>query len=94
MTVIIVLTVVGIVAILLELLLPGGVLCLYGPFNYDGRYSSDSNAHFDIWLKSQSPNSAIRDFEKVNALARQAGLQLQGDTTMPANNRLLHWQKQ
>ena len=74
-------------------LLSGGVLCLYGPFNYDGRYSSDSNARFDIWLKSQSPDSAIRDFEKVNTLAEQAGLQLQGDTAMPANNRLLHWQK-
>lgn len=78
---------------LAHVLLPSGVFCLYGPFNYGGHYSSDSNARFDIWLKSQSPDSAIRDFEKVNALAKQAGLQLQGDTAMPANNRLLHWQK-
>lgn len=79
---------------LAEVLLPGGVCCLYGPFNYQGRYSSDSNARFDVWLKSQSADSAIRDFEKVDALAIQAGLELQGDTAMPANNRLLHWQKQ
>ena len=79
---------------LAHVLLPGGACCLYGPFNYEGRYSSDSNARFDVWLKSQSPDSAIRDFEKVDALAKQAGLELQGDTAMPANNRLLHWQKQ
>lgn len=76
-----------------EVIAAGGHLCLYGPFNYHGRYSSDSNAQFDRWLKAQNPHSAIRDFEKVNALAEAAGLQLQADTAMPANNRLLHWQK-
>ena len=79
---------------LAEVLIPGGVCFVYGPFNYEGRYSSDSNARFDVWLKSQSANSAIRDFEKVNNLAMQVGLELLGDTAMPANNRLLHWQKQ
>ena len=64
-------------------------LAIYGPFNYDGKYTSDSNAGFDQWLASQSPHSGIRDFETVEALAASAGFQLHEDVPMPANNRLL-----
>lgn len=71
----------------------GGVLAVYGPFNYHGRHTSESNAQFDQWLKMQSPDSAIRDFEAVDALARSVGLTLMGDHAMPANNRLLHWRR-
>jgi len=71
----------------------GGVLAVYGPFNYNGGYTSESNAQFDKWLKLQSPYSAIRDFEAVDTLAKAAGLTLVADHEMPANNRLLHWQK-
>ena len=78
---------------LAEIILPKGLLCVYGPFNYQGHYTSDSNARFDAWLHEQNPASAIRDFEKVNELAIKSGLYLQSDTAMPANNRLLHWQK-
>ncbi|MAT92502.1 MAG: methylase [Halioglobus sp.] len=66
-------------------------LAVYGPFNYGGRYTSDSNARFDQWLAQQHPDSAIRDFEAVDALAREAGFELQSDNEMPANNRLLLW---
>ena len=65
------------------------LLALYGPFNYDGRYTSPSNAHFDQWLAQQSPHSGIRDFEQVAALAADAGFSLREDNDMPANNRLL-----
>jgi len=67
------------------------VLAVYGPFNYGGRYTSDSNARFDQWLAQQHPDSAIRDFEAVNALAQEAGFALESDNAMPANNRLLVW---
>lgn len=66
-----------------------GMCCIYGPFNYQGRYISDSNANFDQWLKQRDPVSGIRDFEAVCTLAEQAGLALQDDHAMPANNRLL-----
>lgn len=69
------------------------VLAIYGPFNYGGRYSSDSNARFDQWLAQQHPDSAIRDFEAVDKLAAGAGFVLQADNEMPANNRLLVWEK-
>jgi Protein of unknown function (DUF938) len=64
-------------------------VCIYGPFNYNGKYTSDSNANFDQWLKSRDPLSGIRDFEAVMVLAESAGLRLLSDNPMPANNRLL-----
>jgi len=69
------------------------VLVVYGPFNYNGRYTSDSNARFDQYLAQHNPRSGIRDFEAVNQLAEDAGFALQRDCDMPANNRLLVWQK-
>ncbi|WP_411726081.1 DUF938 domain-containing protein [Methyloglobulus sp.] len=68
-------------------------VCIYGPFNYNGNYTSDSNARFDQWLKSRDPLSGIRYFEAVITLAKSAGLKLLNDSAMPANNRLLVLQK-
>jgi hypothetical protein len=70
---------------------PGGALVVYGPFNYGGTYTSDSNARFDAWLKARDPASGVRDFEAVDALAHARGLTLQEDIAMPANNRILVW---
>ena len=69
-------------------------MCIYGPFNYGGKFTSDSNAHFDNWLKQQNPLSGIRDFEQVCALASAIELTLIDDHEMPANNRLLIFQRQ
>jgi SAM-dependent methyltransferase len=74
-----------------RLLAPGGLLVVYGPFNYDGRYTSESNARFDRWLKQRDPLSGVRDFTALDTLAAAAGLELQGDYPMPANNRTLCW---
>lgn len=74
-----------------RILQPGGVLCIYGPFNYGGRFTSPSNADFDAALKLEAPHMGIRDFEAMNALAATQGLVLQADHAMPANNRLLVW---
>jgi hypothetical protein len=69
------------------------VVALYGPFNYDGRHTSESNARFDAMLRRNDPASGVRDFEKISALAEAAGLTLQEDDPMPANNRLLVFRK-
>ena len=76
-----------------QVLAPGGVLAVYGPFNYGGRFTSDSNARFDQWLKSRDPASGVRDFDRVDQLANQQGLTLVQDYAMPANNRMLVWIK-
>jgi SAM-dependent methyltransferase len=70
---------------------PGGCVCLYGPYNYGGKFTSESNARFDAWLKSRDPNSGVRDFEAVNRLATSHGLELLRDIAMPSNNRILVW---
>ncbi|MGX5175494.1 DUF938 domain-containing protein [Aliikangiella sp. IMCC44653] len=70
-----------------------GLLIVYGPFKYQGDYTSNSNLQFDQWLKSQHSYSGIRDFEAVNLLANKAKLSLEGDFAMPANNQLLVWRK-
>lgn len=68
-------------------------LAVYGPFNYGGAFTSDSNAAFDASLKARDPAMGIRDFEAVDALARAIGLRLVKDAPMPANNRLLLWHR-
>ncbi len=71
----------------------GGLLCLYGPFNYQGKFTSESNERFDRWLKSNNTESGVRDFEALCLLAETAGLSLLQDIAMPANNRILVWKR-
>jgi len=76
-----------------DVMLSSAIFCSYGPFNVDGTYTSESNARFDIWLKEQNPLSAIRDLEALISLANEAGIKLLEDIAMPANNKLLIWEK-
>lgn len=66
-------------------------LCIYGPFNYAGTYTSGSNELFDQSLKSRDANMGIRDIEQVQQLAQRCGFNHLQDFQMPANNRLLHF---
>ncbi len=71
----------------------GGHFAVYGPFNYGGQYTSDSNARFDAQLKAQDSAMGIRDFDWLEQLAKTAGMTLAADVEMPVNNRTLIWQK-
>ena len=71
----------------------GAAFCLYGPFNYDGGFTSNSNARFDQYLKNQAPHMGIRDMDDLQRLAGSAGFTLEADHEMPANNRLLVWRR-
>ena len=75
-------------------LTPGGVLCIYGPFRYADRYTSDSNREFDRMLQERDPQSGLRDIEALSLLADQYGLRLDADLDLPANNRLLVFTKE
>lgn len=68
-------------------------IVVYGPFNYGGRFTCESNAAFDAWLRAQAPHQGIRDFEAVDALAAVGGFTLAADLAMPANNRCLVWRR-
>ena len=70
-----------------------GKFILYGPFNENGQYSSDSNRQFDKQLRERDPNSGIRNKEDVVALAGQHQLILDKQYKMPANNEILVFKK-
>jgi len=76
-----------------QVLADGGRFCLYGPFNVDGQFTSESNARFEQWLKSQNPRSGIRDQAELDELAKKAGLTRIATYEMPANNNVLVWEK-
>ena len=64
-----------------------GLLMLYGPYKYNGQFTTESNAAFDQWLKDRDPASGVRDFEAVMATAQCTGLTLTQDYAMPATTR-------
>lgn len=66
-----------------------GAFCLYGPFNNQGKYSSDSNQRFDQHLRSQAAHMGIRDLIDLGELAESVGMTLAENHPMPANNQLL-----
>ncbi len=76
-----------------SVLSPAALLTVYGPFNRDGRFTSESNARFDAELRRADPKRGIRDFEAVDALARAAGLSLLDDRAMPSNNACITWRR-
>jgi hypothetical protein len=69
------------------------VLAVYGPFNYGGQFTSDSNREFDASLKARDGRMGIRNAEAVDALAQTIGLRLVDDIAMPANNRCRVWRR-
>jgi hypothetical protein len=71
----------------------GGLYCLYGPFNSDGRFTSDSNRQFDRHLQSQDPKMGLRDIEALEIQAKSNEMNLHGQFPMPANNQLLVFRK-
>ena len=76
-----------------QLLKKNGLFILYGPFNYHGKFTSESNANFDLWLKQRDFESGIRDFEALDKLANKNNMILKHDIEMAANNRILCWAK-
>jgi hypothetical protein len=74
-------------------LLRGARFCLYGPFNIDNRFTSQSNARFDADLRSRDPKMGIRDIAAIESLANHNRLKLEQQISMPANNLMLIFRK-
>jgi len=68
----------------------GGLFCQYGPYNFQGQYTSESNAAFDQHLEEQGCGG-IRDIDELTLWAKP--LTLIEKVPMPANNFMLIWQK-
>jgi SAM-dependent methyltransferase len=69
-----------------RLLLPGGVLYLYGPYKEKGVPTAPSNEAFDRSLRMREPSWGVRDLEEVIALASRHSLDFAERIVMPANN--------
>lgn len=69
-----------------QVLVPGGLLYLYGPWREADVPLAPSNAEFDQNLKARNPEWGLRALEDVSALARDHGLRLTLRVEMPANN--------
>lgn len=67
----------------------GSQVIIYGPFNYNGKFTSKSNEQFDTFLKERDAQSGIRSFEDVDKNMLKNGFTLYKDYEMPANNRVL-----
>ena len=76
-----------------RLVVTGGKLIIYGPFKYDGQFTSESNERFNHFLQAEVSHRGIRDFEAVVSLASAADFQFEQDIQMPANNQLLVFNK-
>ena len=72
----------------------GCLVFFYGAFNYDQQFTSESNLLFDQALKEHDPKSGIRNLEDVDQAMQRSGFKLLRDHEMPANNRLLVFEKQ
>lgn len=66
---------------------------LYGPFNVDNCFTSQSNAHFDAQLRAEDPEMGIRDIAMIESLAKRHHMPLENKLTMPANNFILVFKK-
>jgi len=74
-----------------RILEPRGYLCVYGPFNRDGKFTSESNKAFDEMLRAKNPEMGVRDDRAMISLGRKHGLSFSAEYAMPANNRVLVW---
>jgi len=67
----------------------GARVVIYGPFKYEGQFTTQSNEEFDRELKLKDPLSGIRSFEDVNNAMIKNGFEFLFDIDMPANNQTL-----
>jgi hypothetical protein len=70
-----------------------GWLLIYGPFVVDGQALAPRNAAFDADLRARNALWGLRRLADVQAQALAAGLRLQQQRALPANNMLLVFER-
>ena len=76
-----------------RVLVPGGLLYLYGPYRRGGAHTAPSNAAFDRSLRARDSAWGIRDLEAVAEQATAAGFSGPKIDAMPANNLSLIFER-
>jgi hypothetical protein len=70
-----------------------GYLLIYGPFNVDGKFTSEGNEKFDAWLKEKNELFGVRNYEDVVEEAKKNDLEFVEKISMPSNNFILVFKK-
>jgi len=76
------------------ILKPRGLLVTYGPYAVDGVLTPQSNISFDQGLRYQNPKWGVRDVKDLKVLGQQNKLEFKTSIDMPANNKVLVFEKQ
>jgi cyclopropane fatty-acyl-phospholipid synthase-like methyltransferase len=76
----------GLIAGAARVLVPDGLLFMYGPYKRGGVHTAPSNEAFDQSLRSRDGAWGVRDLEAVTAIAENAGFSVREVVSMPANN--------
>ncbi|MCF7970610.1 MAG: DUF938 domain-containing protein [Methylococcaceae bacterium] len=70
-----------------HLLNEDGFLLIYGPFQVEGQFSTESNQEFHQTLSSAGvPEWGLKDVADLKAAAAKHGMELKEQINMPANN--------
>lgn len=69
------------------------VFIVYGPFTYEGKFTSTSNEEFDQILRQRASHQGIREFNEIKQMFEKAGFDFKEDIAMPANNQTLIFKK-
>jgi cyclopropane fatty-acyl-phospholipid synthase-like methyltransferase len=78
--------------ILPKMMKPKSKIVFYGPFNKQGKFTSESNEQFDHVLKKRDPQSGIRHLEDIATNMAKNGFFLTEEIDMPANNKILFFE--
>ncbi|MEO5667643.1 MAG: DUF938 domain-containing protein [Bdellovibrionota bacterium] len=71
----------------------GSQVMFYGPFKYDGKFSSERQEELDRMLKEKDPLNGIRSFEDVVRTMEKAGFAFKKDFALPNENHLLYFER-
>lgn len=74
-----------------SVLVAGGRLAIYGPFDVETQPMAPGNLAFDADLRARNPQWGIRRLGDVQEMASKYGLVFEQQLSMPANNLLLIW---
>lgn len=78
---------------LADVLHTGAHFYLYGPFNLNGEFTSESNLQFDQALRSREGNMGLRDIRDIEKLANSHQFSFEKKIAMPTNNFILVFRK-
>lgn len=76
-----------------QYLVEGTQIIIYGPFNFNNEFTSESNRIFDEVLKHNDPKSGIRNFEDLVSVMNKNEIEFTEKFDMPANNFILVFTK-